>query len=362
MRIFKSLFLTVMVIALFHVSSVCAAGSPIVLRFSSYLAPTHHMQVSFQWVADEIVKRANGRVQIKMYHSGSLHSAKQGFEAIRNNISDVTIAYPQYDPTGFHLGLGGALPMKFRNAKIACRVMEELYPEFLKEEYEATGVMLGYWGMSVPYTFVATKKPVKTLQDLQGMKFRSSGGLHTDALKAIGAVPVMLPTPEIYSSIERGVIDGAFYTAVSGMSYHLYEVGKYISDVGIVSMDLPIAMNPKTYRKLPPEVQDIMYQVFREGGMHHCAGFDDGNEKGLKEWVAMGGQVVQTDKSEKEKIRRKVQILEENWITNCAKVGKGEKAKAMLKKMDELIRKYDKMPDEQLIKEHIETAELKKLW
>ena len=73
--------------------------------------------------------------------------------------------------------------------------MEELYPEYIKAEYEKAGVKLAYWSVTNDYFLVATRKPVKTLADLKGMKIRSGGGLHSDVLKAIGAVPVMMPTP-----------------------------------------------------------------------------------------------------------------------------------------------------------------------
>ncbi|MCU0555409.1 MAG: hypothetical protein MUF17_11705, partial [Syntrophales bacterium] len=59
------------------------AADPVVLKWSSYLPPTHHLQVSHQWVADQIEKRTGGAVKIRMYHTESLHSAKKGFEALR---------------------------------------------------------------------------------------------------------------------------------------------------------------------------------------------------------------------------------------------------------------------------------------
>jgi len=361
-RLLKIVLLSAIAVLLFHISSAAAADAPILLKFSSYLPPTHHLQVSHQWVASEIEKRTNGRVKIKMYHSESLHTAQNGFAALRSGISDITLAYPIYDPTGFYLAFGGGLPFKFPTAMVAVRVMEELYPEFIKKEFESTGAMIAYWSVTNNYYVVATRKPVKTLADLKGMKIRSGGGLHADVLKALGAVPVMMPTPEIYASLERGVIDGCFMSPASAISYRLNEVGKYVTALPVATTDVPAAMNPKSFKKLPSDIQDIVYQVFREGGMNVAEGYEHETKKGLEQWVKMGGQVIPVDEKEVGKFRESVKDVDEKWIADCTKAGKGKEAKEMLQKMDKLVEKYGKMPEAQLLKEHYETAKLKKLY
>jgi len=340
---------------------IATAADPVVLKFSSYLPPTHHLQISHQWVATEIEKRTNGRVKVRMYHSESLHSAKKGFEALRTGITDITLAYPIYDPTGFNLALGGGLPFKFPTSHVACHVMEELYPEFIKKEYEKTGAKLAYWSVTNPYFIVATRKPVKTLDDLKGMKIRSGGGIHAEVLKSLGAVPVMMPTPEIYASLERGVIDGTFMSPASAMSYRLYEVGKYVTVLPIATTDVPAAISPKAWAKLTPELQDIVYQVFREGGMHVANGYEDETKKALAEWTKKGGQVMNVSAADVKKFKAAVQNVDEKWIADCEKAGKGKEAKAMLKKMDSLIGKYEKMPRAKLIEEHNKASKDKKL-
>ncbi len=336
------------------------AADPVVLKWSSYLPPTHHLQVSHQWVADQIEKRTNGAVKIRMYHTEALHSAKKGFEALRSGISDITLAYPIYDPTGFNLALGGGLPFKFPSSHVAVRVMEELYPEFIKAEYEKAGVKLAYWSVTNNYFLVATRKPVKTLADLKGMKIRSGGGLHADVLKAIGAVPVMMPTPEIYESLERGVIDGTFMSPASAVSYRLYEVGKYVTVLPIATTDVPVAISPRAWKKLTPELQAIVFQVFREGGMNVADGYEDETVKALATWKTKGGTVINVSAAEAAKFKAAVQNVDEKWISDCEKAKKGPQAKQMLQKMDSLVKKYEKMPRAKLLEEN-KKADMKKM-
>jgi TRAP-type transport system periplasmic protein len=336
------------------------AAEPVVLKWSSYLPPTHHLQVSHQWVADQIEKRTNGGVKIRMYHTESLHSAKKGFEALRSGITDITLAYPIYDPTGFHLAFGGGLPFKFPSAQVGVRVMEELYPEYIKAEYEKAGAKLAYWSVTNNYFLVATRKPVKTLADLKGMKIRSGGGMHSDVLKAIGAVPVMMPTPEIYESLERGVIDGCFMSPASAMSYRLYEVGKYVTVLPIATTDVPVAISPRAWKKLSPELQAIVFQVFREGGMNVADGYEDETAKALVEWKKKGGTVITVDASEVAKFKAAEAPVDDKWIADCEKAKKGPQAKQMLQKINDLVKKDGKMPRAKLLEEN-KKADMKKM-
>ena len=341
-------------------SPAALAADPVVLKWSSYLPPTHHLQVSHQWVADQIEKRTNGGVKIRMYPSESLHSAKKGFEALRSGITDITLAYPIYDPTGFYLAFGGGLPFKFPSSHVAVRIMEELYPEYIKAEYEKAGAKLAYWSVTNNYFLVATRKPVKTLADLKGMKIRSGGGLHSDVLKAIGAVPVMMPTPEIYESLERGVIDGCFMSPASAMSYRLYEVGKYVTVLPIATTDVPVAISPRAWKKLSPELQTIVFQVFREGGMNVADGYEDETAKALVEWKKKGGTVITVDAAEVAKFKKAEEPVDDKWIADCEKAKKGPQAKQMLQKMDALVKKYEKMPRAKLLEEN-KKADMKKM-
>ncbi len=342
---------------LFFGSYAGAADAPITLKYSSYLPPTHHVQVVHQWGADEIEKRTNGRVKIKMYHSEALHSAKKGFEALRSGISDISLAYPIYEPTGFNLALGGGLPFKFPNALIGVRIMEEIYPEFIKKEYEATGSMLAYWCVTNNYFLTALRKPVATLADLKGMKIRSGGGIHAEVLKALGAVPVMMPTTEIYASLERGVIDGCFISPASAMSYRLNEVGKHLTVLPIATTDVPVAMSPKTFKRLPKDIQDIVYRVFRECGMRLAQDYEQKTAKALEEWPKKGAQVTKTSVNDFK--TPAVAAVDDKWLADCDKAGKGKQAKEMLQKMGALVIKYAKMPEQQLVKEHVESDRLK---
>ena len=61
----------------------------------------------------------------------------------------------------------------------------------------------------------------------------------------------------------------------SAMSYRLYEVGKYVTVLPIATTDVPAAISPRAWKKLSPELQAIVFQVFREGGMNVADGYEE---------------------------------------------------------------------------------------
>src|SRR5690606_32610959 len=127
-----------------------------------------------KWV-DMVEDESNGKIKIQSYLGGTLHGARDGFKAAVNDITDFTAAYTMYQPGSFSLPHALDLPFAFPNSAVASKVAEELYPKYFKKEYEAMGVYLAQYAANGSYNLF-TKKPIRTLADMKGMKIRAAGG------------------------------------------------------------------------------------------------------------------------------------------------------------------------------------------
>ena len=76
----------------------------------------------------------------------------------------------------------------------------------IQDEFKDVKVLLFY--TSEPYTLITRNKPVKSIEDIKGMKIRMTGGPPTDMMKLLGGVPMLIPMPDSYISLQKGVIDG----------------------------------------------------------------------------------------------------------------------------------------------------------
>jgi TRAP-type C4-dicarboxylate transport system substrate-binding protein len=137
------------------------------------------------------------------------------------------------------------------------------FEEALRKEHLEKGIM--YWTEKIFPTAMVSKKPVKTLEDLKGLKVRSSGKI-ADMLKTVGASPVLVPGEEIYTALSTGVIDAAHWGAAAGaLTTKLCEPAKYYvqPNLAFSATDL-IMVSKKAWDELPADIQKMVYLAFKE--------------------------------------------------------------------------------------------------
>lgn len=321
-------------------------GPVITLRYSTFVPETHPMSkaVTQPWMR-MVEQESNGKIKIKAYFSGVLHGSKDGFKAIVNDITDMTSAYVNYQPGSFHLPHALDLPFAFPNAQVAGRVAEELYPKYFKKEYEAMGVYLGHYAANGSYNLF-TKKPVATLEDLKGMKIRSSGGESSILLRALGAVPVAVPVSEAYNAFQRGVVDGVALYNTGAVGYRVSELATHMTEARLNNPANAYAFNPKTWKALPPEVQSYMYGMLRRLSIMQGLAFDSKDIVSRKGFVDQGMKIIELSPKERERWRAAVNPLWQKFIDENE--AEGRPARALIADMTALTKKYGAMTREEL--------------
>lgn len=230
------------------------------LRFSSYNPTTIHIvkNVHNRW-AKEVEARTNGRVKVTMYYAEALGKAKDHYDIVAKGIAEVAHFMPSYTPGRFPLTSIAEIPFYGGHVK-STAALNELYAMHLYKEYPEVK-MLFCWGDPLD---IGTKKSVKTMEELKGLKIRTTGGYVTKIVETLGATPVSMPVVDIYTSIERGVMEGFTLPYDVWPGYKLQEVCK---NVIVVGMSIPIgmvAMNINTWNSLPPDIQKIIEGINSE--------------------------------------------------------------------------------------------------
>ena len=102
------------------------------------------------------------------------------------------------------------LPLGRSDGWVATQVADDFFRKFTPKEWDSVHVLfLSATGPKILYT---TKTPVRTLEDMKGLKIRGTGKI-ADTLKALGASPVPLEMVDVYEALRRGVIDGVMRPA-----------------------------------------------------------------------------------------------------------------------------------------------------
>ncbi len=153
------------------------AQAPVKLKFSNFFPATHQYAILGQQFCDEIKKRTNGKVEIAYYPSGILTSAPKMFEGVVNGVSDIGLSHCEYTRGRFPVTETLSLPLGYPSGYVAGEVANDFYNQFHQKEWDAVHVLLFY--STGPQIISTVKKPVRTLEDLKGLKSERQEGLPT---------------------------------------------------------------------------------------------------------------------------------------------------------------------------------------
>lgn len=346
-----ALRLQAVLVALGFVFGLCAgayaADNKVEVRFSGYYPESYPVYKEGIKPWEELVeKEGNGKIVFKNYLNGVLNAAKHGFRATKDGICDLSHGYPMYQPASFNLCLFGDMPFIVSSSYSGVLAAESLYPKYLKKEYEKMGPYLGFWVFTSPYNLMS-KKPVRTLDDLKGMKIRSTGGIGSDILKELGAVPVILQSAESYTSLQSGVVDAVLYPDGSFVSYRIYEIAKYHTSLAVYNGAVPYAMNRKFFDGLSPENKRFFYNKLRQAAVMASYAYDIDAVAAHKVLKENGVEMINLSEAEKERFRKAVAPMWERFIKNNE--AKGLPAKQFVEEFRKLEKEFSKLTPEQAL-------------
>jgi len=264
----RRVFWTLAGISLFFIvfafSTPALADKPIKLRMSSFVPPMHFMNTRIlqPWI-DMIEKRTDGKVKIRIYAGSALGKPQDQYDMAVRGVADITWGILAYTPGRFPLVTVMELPFMSPNAEIGSRMAQRLYEKGVFGD-EFKDVKMLALGMPPNMDLHTSKKLVKTLAEMKGLKVRTPSAMMGKLIKKWGGVPVAMPAPEVYMSLERGVIDAIFLDPLTLMGIKCNEVTKYHTRVGISTTVFFFAMNKKAWDKLPPDVQKVINELSGE--------------------------------------------------------------------------------------------------
>jgi len=317
------------------------------IRLSVHVPSTHLIwqKMLLPW-ANIVEKESKGKLAIKPYLGGVLHGARDGFKAVRGDVTDLAMCYPAWSPAGFHLNHVFGLPFAFPNASVAALVAEELYPEYLKGEYEKKGIYLGFNSSMATYDLVSTK-PVRKLEDLKGMKVRTVAGPQAEAAKRLGAVPVFMSINEVYTALQRGMIDGVLTPNFAGYAYRFFELAKYVTRLDYAITVSSWGHNIKTFDALPKELKTPWYNLLRKESQYWANAMDEANRLSKERNKKEGIEVITLSPEEFARWKAAVQPLWDQFVEENE--AKGLPARKLVQELKDKSKKYSSWTQEQLM-------------
>jgi TRAP-type C4-dicarboxylate transport system substrate-binding protein len=220
--------------------------------------PAHAL---YPWIK-QVEAATNGRVKFEVFPSQTLLKGIDMWKGIRTGIADIGWCVQGYWPDQTPLSDAISLPfIPIKTAEQGSEVLWKLYDKFpgIQKEYgEIQPIVLH---TTSPNFLITSKKQVKTLEDMKGLKLRTLGGPPIDMAKALGAVPTLIPMPDLYQSLDKGVVDGAIAPWEAVHSFRLYEVAKYYTIAPFYAAYFSLCTNKAKWDSLPKEVREQIMSV-----------------------------------------------------------------------------------------------------
>ncbi len=283
-----------------------------------------------KWMSDEVEKRTDGQVVIKNYFGEGLGSANENLSLLRTGAIDMAVFSASYFPSELPFNAApNQMPMALDSVKQAKVLMERLIDEVpaFREEQERHGIRSLYFNNLNEY-YLISKEPVTSVEDMEGLRVRTWGSEMPRMVEAAGGTAVTLSMPEVYESLDRGVIDAAPFSYDLIENYRLYEVADHVTKVPLfVGPTSGVWISDDAWERLSGEQQEILLDVSDEALERDFEAVTSAAEES-KEYLEEQGMTIHTfPDGELEKWMEANPDFFGDWIAEMEENGKGDDAR-----------------------------------
>jgi TRAP-type transport system periplasmic protein len=234
------------------------------LRIAGNFPADHSSSKAMELFKGELSKLSGGALAADLFPGMQLGGAKENMDAVRAGtifgtwigVAYVSRLVPEVEAV--------SLPFVFDNRQQAMGAIDGPVGKVIDDKLAAKGFQtLGWMELGARHV-TNSKRPLKTLEDFNGLKIRMQPNeTHLATFRSIGANPIPLDIKELYSALQQGVVDGEEnpYPIVQGNRF--YEVQKYLSDTAHFFDFIILIANKKTFDALPPEQRKAVTDAAR---------------------------------------------------------------------------------------------------
>lgn len=288
------------------------------LSFSHHDAATSVWGVYFEEWADEV--DASGLTDTTVYAGATLAAPADGLNALRTGVCDILWTNMAFYSGQFPVTEATILPMlnNGATAEEATQVFWDLWEneemgQALRDEWSEFKILIMHGSPAFP---IGLTNAGSTPDDIAGRTLRTPAGGLTELMNEIGANPVLTPSGDIYTSMDKGIIEGYHidYAGIAG--FKLDECTNYALDLGTINIFMIIAMTQEKFDSLPADVQAALEGASgREASVEFAKRTDEAADEMRATFAADGRLITPTD-AEMKLWQEAAQPVHENWIKN----------------------------------------------
>lgn len=269
---------------------------------------------------DEIEKRTKGAIKVAVFPAAQLGKIPRQIENLKLGVQQGFVS-----PPGFFAGINKAFqapdaPGKFKNFWHAHNTLT--HPDFrdkylrLAEKDGIIGITIANYGP----IGIASKKPIRTLADMKGLKIRVlATPMESEAAKTMGMTGVPMPYSEVLPALQQGTIDGCSSNAVVMGASKFYTATKFITITETGHIPSVLWVSARWLKSLPKEQQDMILKLGKELDDWTSKQAFENNKKIEKVWTDNGAQVLRLSDADQATLMKKLEPLGDAFLAKDPK-------------------------------------------
>jgi len=311
------------------------------VKVAIFVTPMHFMS---QWLikwGERLEKASNGRLTFKVFPGAQMAPVPQHYDLAASGRAEVSWFLHGGTPGRFPLTELTHLPYVVGSAEIGTKVINdaELRSKYLDPEHKGVKVLMLLTHQ--PGNVHTTKKPIRTADDMKGLRIRFSSPTIGSFITALGGTSVGVQPLEQLEQLQKGTLDGTFIDyGGAGTAFKMAGTIKYSTEMYSYVSSFGVAMNPDFYAKLPADlkklIDDSVKGVEKEVGM----GWDGLDDIGKKLLVDGGMQPITLSAAENARFRKVGEQVTEAKLKELE--GKGLPARAAFMLIKSLSERHAK--------------------
>jgi len=317
----KILTCALMVIALLALMTAVPAGvqaGPTVIKLGH--ADPEDVYTSKKGAAARVFKdiveaESSGAIQVKLFPAGQLGGERELIESTK--LGTIQMCLVSGAIAGYYKpAMVLDIPYLFSSAPVAWKVLDGPFGDKMAADLlKKTGLLNLAYGETGFRNFTNSKRPLKSPADMKGLKIRvMETPLYITMVKSLGAAPTPIAWPEVYTSLQQGVVDGQ-ENPVSVILYAKFsEVQKYITLDGHAYGADFFLFNNRAFKKLTPDQQGIVKRAGIVAGNVGRSIQQLGSAMGVAELTKQGMQVYAPTPQERDQFKKMTQQPVIEWM------------------------------------------------
>ncbi|MBN1191590.1 MAG: TRAP transporter substrate-binding protein DctP [Dehalococcoidales bacterium] len=312
-------------------STTASTGKVTTLRFATFDAATNLTSKAFQDWADQLEKQTNGQYKVEFSWGSSMGQMAEHYDLVASGVADIAYFLPKMSTGLFPLSDVAEMPWVLKDYETSVSSIWDLYKSgVLDSEYSDVHVLFMFNGSDTSFF---SKKPIDSVDQFKGMKI---GGSTEMMVKALEGVQVTIGVPNVYSSLDKGIIDCESLAFSMSSSLKLEEIVKYAKRPAFGNPICAIAMNSDVWDSIPADVQGLMTKLVEDVMKPDIIqGYKDAYKESSAAFLNAGGTISDWSDADLAEMAQRFESVWPQWIDPLD--AKGLNATAVVDKLKEIL-------------------------